>query len=315
MKQWYKAKFKNLFFNLGYFLKEVKIMIQLNMLFHALSIISIGLVFFILSMVMCGWWTSSQVVEVIQKEAEINVYYDENIGNNVEQFVSKIRDIDGVLEARVVDKDEAYNRMKEILGKEARVLEYLDDNPFSPFIEVKISIDKTEGILKEISQVNGIEYVRDNRDVLDKISNIANTLRILGYLVLVTVGISTLVIISHIIRLGIHNNREHINTLRLLGAPESFIAFPFLLEGLVLILTGGMFGVGLSTLTIKYVYNQVTQSLSFIQLIPYKALVTNIVILIMSLSLGIGVIGSILGFSSATKVEIMRVLKVRKENV
>lgn len=291
---------KNIFSNTGYFLKETITMIRLSLSSNILSVFSTGLIFFILAMVISGWWISSKVAEVIQGEAEISVYFDKSIDNKgALKLVERIKGIEGVRGSRLIDENEAYNRMVKILGKEARVMEVFDDNPFSSFIEVKINLNEIDLVLKELNQVTGIEYIRDNRDVLDRLSSITALFRLLGFLVVAAVGISTLVIISHIIRLGIQNNKEQINTLRLLGAPELFIAFPFLLQGLLLTLGGGMFAAVLAVFALKQVYAQMAGPLPFIPLPPGDVLISGMVIVIISISVVLGIVGSLLGLSSA----------------
>lgn len=291
---------KNLLYNASYFVKETKTLIRLNALSKFFSLLSTGLIFFILAMVVSGWWISNQVVETIQGEAEISVYYKEDMSNaDVAKLAEEIKGIEGVKEARLVDKKEAYDRMSEILGKEAKVLEYFDDNPFSPFIEVKINIGEMSNILSKIEPMSGIEHVRDNREVLNKLQDIAKVLKILGYLVITAVAASTLVIIAHIIRLGVYNNREQINTLRLLGAPESFIAIPFLLEGLVLTVGGGILASALSASMINYIYAKAAGPLPFIPLPQPGDLITGLVGLVMLLSLALGILGGLFGLSSA----------------
>jgi cell division transport system permease protein len=293
---------KTIILNAGYFLKEVKTMLRLNLLSNILTLFSTGLIFFILAMIISGWWVSNHVVNVVQGEAEINVYLDEKIVNTntgVRQMVESIKGIEGARAARVVDKDEAHRRMVEILGKEASVLNKFDDNPFSSFVELKINLEEIDPVLEKLNHMVGVEYVRDNREVLDRLRNIAGVLRLVGFLVVVAVGISTLIIVSHIIRLGISNNKEQINTLRLLGAPEIFIAFPFILEGLLLILGGGILAVALAAFAIEYLYAQMAGPLPFIPLPPREALVSGMVIVVMSLSAVLGIVGSLLGLPSA----------------
>lgn len=293
---------KNILYNLGYFLKEVKTIIRLNALSNFFSFLSTALIFFILATVISGWWVSSQVVEAIQGEAEISVYYEEGIGNDgAIQLVDKFKSIEGVREARLVDEDEAYMRMVEILGKDALVLEYFDENPFSSFIEVKIHIEEMSSILNKLGAISGIEHVRDNREVLERLQGIARALSLIGYLVVTAVGITTLVIIAHIIRMGIYDNKEQINTLRLMGASEVFIGFPFLLEGLVLTLGGGILASVLEAFTIKYIYARMAGPLPFIPLPSQEVLVSGLFILVISLSVILGVLGSIFGLSSARK--------------
>lgn len=300
MEPWGKLRMKNTFYNTGYFLKEVKTMIRINLLYHVLSAISISLIFFILSMVLSGWGVSSHVVEVLQREAEISVYCDENIDNSTAlKLVEQIKTVEGVQEARVVDENEAYGRMEEILGKDARVLEFFDENPFSSFIEVKISLVEMDNILEELQFMSGIETVRDNREVLERLNSILDMLKVLGCLVVVAVSISTIVIISHIIRMGIYSNREQINTLRLLGAPEGFIVAPFLIQGLMLTIIGGIVATILASFLIQYIYTKMAGPLPFIPLPSSKELVSNLATIVMLVSLSIGAVGSLLGFLSS----------------
>ena len=291
---------KNFTSNSGYFLKEAITMIRQSRFSNVLSILSICLILFILAMVFSGWQVSNHVADVIRGEAEINVFYDEGIGENgVSQLMEKLKGLTGVREARLVDKSEAYTRMVEMLGDEAKVLKIFDENPFSPMIEVKINLDKIDPVLNELEHITGIDHVQNNKAVLERLRDINGMLRLFGLLVLTAVGISTLIIISQIIRLGIQNNSEQINTLRLLGAPELFIAIPFLLEGLLLTLSGGILALALAVYVLNQIYDQITGHLSFIPLLSAQTLTTGMAVVVMSLSLILGIGGSLIGLISA----------------
>lgn len=290
---------KNFLFNAGYFVKETKTIIRMNLLSNILSFLSIGLIFFILSMMISGWWISNQIVLAIQGEAEISVYFSKGTEDDAAELTERIRSIEGVSEAKLINEEEAYSRMEKILGKEARVLEHFEDNPFSPFIEVKIQIEDIGQILKELDMMTGIEHVRDNREVLERILSISQIIKVLGYLIITAVGISTIVIISHIIRMGIYDSREQINTLKLMGAPEAFICIPFMLEGLMLTMGGGALASILAVSTLKFVYAQAVGPLTFIPFPPQEALASNLVMLIIFLSVALGTVGVFFGLSSA----------------
>jgi cell division transport system permease protein len=291
---------RNFFNNIGYFLKEAKTIFRVDLLSNIFSIFSIGLIFFILSIIFSGWWISNQVVEVLQKEAELNVYYDEKIGDlEISMLIEDIGRIKGVREVNLVKEDESYNRMVDILGKESSILQLFDDNPFTAFVEMKIDLNEIDNILEKLDTIDNMEHVRDNKEVIDKLQNIVVILKVLGVLVMTAVGISTLVVVSHIIRQGIYNNREQINTLKLLGAPEGFIGFPFLLEGLFLTIGGGILASTLIFLIIYYGFNQMGGGIPFIPLPPKEELIYFMVILIMGISGALGIIGSLFGLSSA----------------
>lgn len=293
---------KNIIKNLDYFLKETKTIIRLNFLSNVFSIFSMGLIFFMLSMVISGVWISSQMVELIEEEAEINIYYDENLEETkILDIVNKIEAINGVREVSIIDEEKAYKRMEEIMGKDASILEYFDHNPFSAFIEVKIDLVEMDLIIEQIEEISNIDYIRDNQSVLNRLRSISNIIKILGTLLVVAVGVATLVITSHIIRQGIYNNKEQINTLRLLGAPESFIVLPFFLEGLLLTLIAGVFAVVMGTLVLKYIYVQTKGPLPFIPLPSLDDLIIGNIVITLFISIILGFIGSFFGLASANK--------------
>ncbi|SCG82912.1 Cell division protein ftsX homolog [Proteiniborus sp. DW1] len=293
---------KNIFKNFSYFLKETKTILKLNFLSNIFSILSMGFIFLMLSMVISGVWISSQMIELMEEEAEISVYFDESFGDaKINSILSEIEAISGVKEAAIIDKEKAYSRMVKIMGKDADILNFFSHNPFSAFIEVKIDLEKIDLIVDQIEKINDIEHIRDNQSVLNRLRSISSIIRVLGLLIISAVGVSTLVITSHIIRQGIYNNKEQINTLKLLGAPESFIVLPFFIEGLILALVAGIFAVTIGILSLKYVYVQTTGPLPFIPLPPLDSLIKGNIIMTLSISIILGIIGSAFGLASANK--------------
>lgn len=293
---------KNIFKNLGYFLKETVTILKLNFLSNIFSVLSMGFIFLMLFMVVSGVWVSSRMIELIEEEAEINVYFDESFDDvKVNYILSEIEAINGVREAAIIDKEKAYNRMVEIMGKDAGILNFFNHNPFSAFIEVKIDLEKMDLIVEQIEKLNDVEHIRDNQSVLSRLRSISNIIRVLGVLIISAVGVSTLVITSHIIRQGIYNNKEQIKTLKLLGAPESFIVLPFLIEGLILTLLAGIFAITIGSFGLKYIYVQTTGPLPFIPLPPLDSLVKGNIIMTLAISIILGVIGSAFGLASANK--------------
>lgn len=293
---------KAIFRNTGYFIKEVKTIIKLDLLSNLFSIVSLAFIFFMVSMVMSGGLISNEMISSIKNEAEISIYYYEDLSTSeISSIVGKIKVVNGVQEVSLINKDEAQDKMKNILGQESRIIELFDHNPFSPYIEVKIDLNNIDSILREVKNINGVEYVRDNKDILDRMISLSKIFSLLGILVIAAVSISTFVITSHIIRQGIYNNREQINTLRLLGAPEGFITLPFVLEGLLLTIIAGVLAVIMGSFTLKYVYSQIADSLPFLVFSSIDTLVKSIGIITLGLSVLLGAVGSFFGLKSTNK--------------
>lgn len=291
-------------YNFGYFAKEVKKIISLNLLSNVISLISTGLILIVLSIVLVGLGISNGLVEKLKEEAEISAYFNENVSSNmVDEIINEIIHIEGVSNVNYVTKDESYDRMKEVLGEEAMVLMLFDENPFEAYLEVIIHLEDHNLVLEDVKNVSGINYVRDNKEMLDKIQGITNGISIISALVLVAVGATTLVILSHIIRQGIYNNKDQINTLCLLGAPNSFIGFPFVIVGIILTLGGGILATIFINVLLNSGYNQIGNSISFIPLPSKNVLAANITYFILGISVLLGLVGSLFGLSSISSGE------------
>ena len=291
---------KTIIANLGYFIKETFTTLRTNLLSNLLSFVSITLAFFLLALVITTWMISLQIIDVMEREAEINVFFNEHVDALTrERMAENVSTISGVLSTRVVTEAEALQRMEEILGDEAQVLSYFDENPFEAFLEVKVGLTHSETVVAALQEIPEVRSIRDNQQVLDQIRNITRIQQFLGTLFIVASGAATLVVISHIIRQGVYHNREQINTLRLLGAPESFIALPFLLVGLVMTVGGGLLASVMTGVAINMGYVQLSGPIPYIPLPPQGLLTqhTALVIVLLSLLLGIG--GSLMGLKTS----------------
>jgi cell division transport system permease protein len=290
---------KSFLFNIGYFIKEAGRIIRLNLMSNIFSVIGTGLILLLLGIVISGTDIGNRLVVMLNDEAEVNGYFAEELTSaQREEVVKKISALEGVRSTRIVSEDEAKTRMEEVLGEEAKILELFDDNPFEAFVEIRINVDSMDAVIDNVRNTNGIDYVRDNRDVLKKIQDITYALNILGYLMLAAVGITTFIILSHMIRQGIYNNREQINTLRLLGSPGAFIGFPYILTGILLTLVGGIISAAAMVLLINGAYDNIGGIIPFLPLPPSKLLTDKMTLWLPGLSLILGFIGSLFGLSS-----------------
>ena len=258
---------------------------------------STGMILFLLGIVITGTDIGNRLVVMLNEESEVNGYFSQDTTEEERNaLVNRIGRLDGVRSSRLVAEDEAKARMEDILGDEAKILELFDKNPFEACVEIRIEVNAMDSIIDEVRKKDGIEYVRDKREVLEKIQDITYALKIIGYLMIVAVGVTTLIILSHMIRQGIYNNKDQINTLRLLGSPGAFIGFPYILTGVILTLIGGY---GLIHDYNNYkAYDGVASTILFISLPARGDIINKIIYGLPSLSLVLGFFGSLFGLSS-----------------
>lgn len=257
--------------NFTYFIKETFTIYKTNKLSSLLSLISLSMIFFISILIISGWGISREFVNLLKDEAAISVYYTPNLNSySLDELKDAVLTIDGVTDIAEVSADESYSQMESILGSEAKILNQFDENPFVPYIEVSVQLDKAKTVGTKIGELSNVDYVRDNQSVLDKIAQISLIIGSIGLLMTVTVGVATVLITSHIIREGVHTNEAQINTLQLLGAPDLFIHLPFWMSGVLI-----SFSAGILALLMTFVV-QINLSAGGDRILPFLPEITQI---------------------------------------
>jgi len=254
--------------NLDYVFQEVKTILRLNGISSLLSLVSLTLIFFVAILAMSSWQISTSLVQALESEAEISVYYDaarvESGDLDLSSLISKIESADGTLTTLPISAEDAYTQMSVILGQDAAVLNHFDENPFEPYLEVGIDLNKLSVVIDEIQGLDGVVYVRDNQTVLEKVASIAGVVSGIGIFVAIAVGLATLMVTSHIIREGVHSNREQIMTLKLLGAPNGFIYQPYVMGGVLLTTLAGLMAAGLFMWFVTVVSADLAEVITFL---------------------------------------------------
>ena len=235
---------KSVFKNLGYYLHEVMTIFKLNRNSSILSIISLALIFFIALITVSGWFFSMRFSQVLKDEAEVSVYYEETLNAYaLETLIDNIKNIDGVEVVNKVTADEAEYQMAVVLGEEANILDQFESSPFVPYLELEIDIKQIDPIVTAMRSLDHVTYVRDNQDILMKISSFSKLIGVIGLMMTLAVTFGTFIITSHIIREGVHAHANQINTLQLLGAPDRFINTPFYIEGIGISIVSGLIAI------------------------------------------------------------------------
>ncbi len=282
--------------NAGYYLKEVKTLVKRDISSNLLSVLSLAFIFFILALVFSLGLGSDYMITQIEDQAEISIYYEENA--SVPLLIKELEAIEGVIDVTPVDEETAREQMIHVLGSESRIVELFDHNPFSAYLDVGIQIESVDKISEEAALLSGVELVRDNKEVLQKLQEISGLIRIIGIFILVSVSIATLVITSHLIRQGVYLNRDSIGTLKLLGAPDQFVYMPFLVNGMLMSLLAGLLSLIMTYFSTRYLYSQLSGSLPFIVLPDFADHMMTLVIFTLSLSVILGIFGGLMGIKS-----------------
>ena len=206
-----------------------------------------------------------------------------------------------VSDVRYVSKDEALARFQARLRERGQVdlTGYLDRNPLPASLEVSLVDPRDYQAVVDLlsSHDEVVEEVVEVQQLVDRLTSVTDVLRTGGVVVLVVVGFVVLFIIVNTIRLAVVARREEIEIMRLVGASDAFIRWPFIFEGAFV----GLLGAGVTILILALAAGPVGEMMfGFFRVLPLElgTLARDIVLVVMGTGLGVGVAGSWLSVRS-----------------
>lgn len=111
---------------------------------------------------------------------------------------------------------------------------------------------KSEGILSEVSGLDGVQSITDMRDMVGKVFDTLDTFKFGAWVVAAFLVLAALLMVANTIRLAAFARRKEIGIMRLVGASTLYIALPFLLEALVTAVLGVALAAGALWATVKF---------------------------------------------------------------
>jgi cell division transport system permease protein len=184
-------------------------------------------------------------VGILESKVELVVYLEDSaLPSEILALRERISRDPAVSEVLFVTKEEALERLKEIAARRPDLAIETDigSNPLPASLEIKLASAQESrrvaaGLREEVGR--GVVYdVVDNPAVVDQLLTITRFLRIGGVVVLAMIMFVALFVIVNTIRIAVHARRDEIEIMKLVGATDWFVRWPFILEGMLV----GAFG-------------------------------------------------------------------------
>jgi len=243
------------------------------------------------------------IVGNVSSGLDISAYVDQPI--TLEQAGAMQLDlskISGVQKVDFISRDEAWKKFKEDFSDQLEIGEIVQDNPLPHTFIVKVRTpDLIAPVAKMVSQKPGISNVRYSGKLIEQMKSLVAAVRVGGSILVILVTIATLLIVVNTIRLTVLARETDIYIMKLVGATNTFVKYPFIIEGVLIGIIGGF----LSFLVLKISYDslvfQVSTTLPFLPIVK-NGFVLGVIYIIMVL------LGSVLGMLGAY-ISVSRVLK------
>ena len=225
----------------------------------------------------------------------------------IDKVGEQIRAIDGVNTVDFVSKDDALNIMRERLKDTKGVLDGFDKELLKTSYTVTVTdLSKSKDIQNQINGIENVAKIESSDETVAALVNIANGIRIVTGVILLLLIIISVFIISNTIKLTVHARRKEISIMKYVGATNSFIRWPFVVEGMIIGIIASLISIVIVGGAYNFIANEVVNA-DFMQmingsLVSFQDMLSSIIIVYMLLGIGIGALGSIISMRKYLKV-------------
>jgi cell division transport system permease protein len=230
---------------LRYFLRQAMANIGQNRLVHLIGVGTMVIAFlifdaFVLIFVNLNYW-----IEERGRSLNMSIYFKEEPDSALLENIKKdVLHFPGVRIKGFISKDEALRDLKGQLGEKAGLLDGLEVNPLPASLEI-VLVGDAEGeslayeLKARLERIRNVDEVYYSQEWIKRFQAVVRAVKIIGLVLGGLLFLAALFIITNTIRLTIYSRKDEIEILKLVGATNSFVKTPFLIEGSIQGFLGG----------------------------------------------------------------------------
>lgn len=208
----------------------------------------------------------------------------------------KIAELPNVASVTYVTGDEGLESVKEsMLEGQESYFTFLDEeygNPLSGAAKVTMKdMSLFDDTLKQIEQMDGISAIQSQGDLADKITAIKRGISIAGFWIIAILMVISLVIVSNTIRVTMYNRKLEISIMKAVGATDSFVRIPFIVEGVLIGIISALIAEGLLYFCYRVATETIISALNTNDIVHYG----DVAVMLLLIFIGIGAFAGILG--------------------
>lgn len=239
-------------------------------------------------------------VTSITENQGLQAFIDDNVfEKDINNLAKKVKEVANVKELKYMDKAAALEDAKNTLKEYEYLLEGMENsNPFPrSFIITFENLTSTEEVKKAIEDIDGIYKVSYNEKVINAVVTVS---KIVNYIILsigAVMSIISIFILANTIKLAIYASKRDLYIMKYMGATQSFIRTPFVVEGMSL----GVMSAVISWIAVSIAYSvayrylpKVGEELGVFGFVGYSEMWSTILIAFAGLGVLMGVLGSLI---------------------
>ena len=186
---------------------------------------------------------SSTTIKKVQERVDISVFFNQQIAESqIQSIQSDIQKLPQTASITYISAQQALDNFKQNNANNPAIIQSLgefDQNPLPASLQIKAKqLDQYPIITQALSADKYKPFIAkinfdDNRAVIDRLSHLLKTVQTVGLGLVILFVIIAVLVIFNTIRLTIYNRREEVEIMRLVGATNWYIRWPFIMESIL----------------------------------------------------------------------------------
>jgi len=275
-----------------------------NRMFSIASIATMAACIFLFGIFFSIITNFNYIVEKAEEGVAVVVLFEKDATDKqVEEIGKKLRKFDGVLEVKYVSAEDAWEEFQKSYFKDnpESADGFKDDNPLanSDNYEVYLKdVEKQGAVVKFAESLEGVRKVNRSDVVAKTLVNFNKLLALVSGAIISILLVVAIFLISNTVSMGITIRREEIAIMKYIGAKDSFVRAPFIIEGIII----GVVGAAIPLFIIYFAYGKVINSImekfsilnTIMDFLPAGEVYKTLLPVGLALGVGIGFTGSFL---------------------
>jgi cell division transport system permease protein len=281
---------------LRFCLREAFKGVRRNPFLSIASTLTAGIAMLVFALFLTGAANLSHLADHVEGQLQVSVFLVD--GLTAEQrasLASTIGKVDGVGEVSYVPKSEALARLRESLGDNAPLLDGIEEfNPLRDAIEVQVT--EAASVEAVVAAVEGSPHVAEvsyGKELVARLLSVTRLIRTGALVAAALLGVATLFLVQNSIRLSVFARRDEVAIMRLVGATDAVIRWPFIFEGLSLAGLGAILAISAVTAAYAWAARFAALNLVFLPFLSVGAVMQWVGPAVVSTGAATGAVGAV----------------------
>lgn len=240
----------------------------------------------------------------LEDQNEVVAFVDEDYTDDEAQLLGDtVRKIDNIATAEFIGREQAMENFMSNYDEE--LMEGIDSSVFRNRFVIQLSDIADMAVTKAaLERIPGIVKVNAHLDYAESFITIRNIVSVVSLVLIAILVFVSFFIMSNTIKLATYSRREEIGIMKMVGASNTFIRLPFVIEGLIL----GIFGSLLAFLAEWGIYNGLMNklnesfNLSFLNIVPFSQVQRPVLMFFVAIGVLVGAFGGVNAIRNYLKV-------------